>query len=424
MENIINRKEIAKGVFLSSVTDRRFKMNQISVFFISQLDAEKTSLNAILPNILTKSNGKYRTFAELNNKLSSLYSAQLSGNSGSTGDSQVLRFSITAIDNKYSLENEDITGEALDILTGCLFDPVLDGESFPEESVELEKQNQIDAINAEINDKQLYASNQLKKLLCDGEPYAFNPSGTVENVRSANGKSLYQAYKDMLETHRIEIICCGRSDFNDVKNKLISLFSEKKRGDIINCSSSFSPVKVSPAEEIEKMEVVQSKLAIGFKSENTDKFANSVMSAVFGGTPTSKLFMNVREKLSLCYYCWSGVNPLKGIMTIKCGVESQNIEKAKEEILRQFDSMKAGDFTDEEFSAAKMSSANDYKTVNDTISGVTSWYFTRIYTGDMYTPEEALERMMKVTREDVIKAAADYKLDSVYVLTGNENEGE
>lgn len=423
-KNCINRTEIANQVFFSSVTDSRFKMNKINIMFLSQLDEEKASLNAIIPNILSKSNEKYKTLAALNNKLSALYAAQLYGMSGKLGDTQYMGLSMTVIDDRYSLDNEPIISEAIGILSDCLFAPNIVGGEFPRENVELEKQNQIDAINSELNDKQVYASNRANKLMCNGEPFSFNPNGTVEMVRKVNGKALYQAYKDMLSSCQVEIICAGCNDFVAVKEKLTKAFCALKRENISECASIFSPLKEQPVTEVEKMPVTQSKLVIGFKSDSTDRFANSVMSAIYGGTVTSKLFLNVREKLSLCYYCWSGINHNKGLMLVKSGVEDENVEKAKDEILKQFEDMKSGNFSDEEFENAIMTAANDYKTVNDSIGGILHWYFAHIYDGNICTPEESLEHIKKVTRDEVIKAANSFKLDSIYILTGEDKESE
>ena len=57
--------------------------------------------------------------------------------------------------------------------------------------------------------------------------------------------------------------------------------------------------------------------------------ATRLMAALFGGTPNSKLFLNVREKLSLCYYCSASYNSMKGIMLVQSGVEVKRIWSAR-----------------------------------------------------------------------------------------------
>ena len=146
------------------------------------------------------------------------------------------------------------------------------------------------------------------------------------------------------------------------------------------------------------------------------------MSAIYGGTTTSKLFMNVREKMSLCYYCWSSVSRTKGSLVVASGVENENLETAKNEIIAQLEAMKKGDFTDEDIEYARMYRRNHLKTFNDGISSMEAWYFTGIYNDDIKTPEEAVEEDNKVTREEIIEAAGSVKLDTVYILTSDDKE--
>ena len=133
--------------------------------------------------------------------------------------------------------------------------------------------------------------------------------------------------------------------------------------------------------------------------------------------------MNVREKLSLCYYCWSRYNEKKGAMLIDCGIENSNIEKAKAEIIAQFEDMKKGNFSDDDVLYAKLNSQNTLKTIGDSLGAIAGWYLSAIYMNDIKSPEEVMEEDMAVTREQIIEAANSMKLDTVYILTSN-GEGE
>ena len=157
-----------------------------------------------------------------------------------------------------------------------------------------------------------------------------------------------------------------------------------------------------------------------FKTDCGDPVALKLMNAIFGATPISKLFMNVREKLSLCYYCSSGYNDKKGTLYVDSGVEQENIAKAEAEILNQLDAVRRGDFTDEDMENARKSIMNSWRGVSDGARSIAEWYFSRSYSGDSLSPEDMIEKLKKITREDVIKAAESVKLDTVYVLTGKE----
>ena len=422
--DILNRKEIANGIFLSKVTDARFKQNRISVSFLTQLSPEKASVNAVIPKILTNSCRIYPDLRSLNAKLSSLYAARLSGSSGSIGDTQEIEISIKTIDSRYALENEDVLSESVEILLNCIFDPSIEGDGFKKSVTETEKQVCIDQIEAELNEKRVYAVRRAGELLCKGEPAAIFPQGTIEGVTAVTPESAFAAYQSLLKTARIEIICTGCNDFDAITAPLTAAFGKIDRGDMEDCHSKPSPLKSQVLTETEEMDVNQSKMVLGFKSDSDDMDALVLMTKIYGGSATSKLFDNVREKMSLCYYCWAKLSVNKRIMFSECGVEKDNIEKAKAEILAQFELMKTSDFTDSELNHAVLSLQNDLKLVNDGLSRIKTWYLKQIYLCDVITPETAIQRYREVTRERIVKAAQSVKLDTVYILTdgGGDNE--
>jgi predicted Zn-dependent peptidase len=426
--DILNRKEIASGVFLSRITDPRFKQNRITVSFLTQLCQDRASVNAVIPKILTNSCRIFPDLRSLNAKLSSLYSARLSGNTGSIGDTQEISISIKTIDSRYALEKEDVMGEAVKILLNCIFDPLLESEGtqtkalrFKASVTETEKQACIDQIEAELNDKRVYVVRQAIRLLCKGEPSAVFNQGTIEGVTHVTPESAYQAYCQLLKTARIEIICAGCNDFDSVREIMTEAFSKTERGQMEDCHSKPSPIKPELLTHTEEMDVNQSKMVLGFKAEDAktqdDINALALMTKIYGGSATSKLFENVREKMSLCYYCWAKFYVAKGMIISECGVEKDNIEKAKDEIIAQLDLMKNSDFTDVEMNHAVLSMQNDLKIVNDNLSGIKSWYLNQIYRCDIITPEQAIKRYESVTREQIVKAAQSVSLDTVYILT-------
>ena len=422
MSEAIQRKEIGKGVFFTKITDSRYKRNLISMNFLTDLSEESASVNAIVPRLLAKASADYPTLAALSNKLSSLYAARISGNAGKHGDSQFMLLSCSTIDDMYALEGEKLTDDVLDIMLGCLFRPLTENGIFSEKMTALEKQSLIDDIEAEINDKISYARSKGYKLMCSGEPAAVKGLGSTEKAAEITAESAFAAYKKMLETCHVEIICAGCNDFESAEKKLTDAFGKINRGEITVCRSDKSPLKAEVVTETEKMPVTQSKMVLGFKTSCTDYPALTVMSAIYGGTTTSKLFMNVREKMSLCYYCSSSLNRDKGIIIVNSGVENNNIEKAKAEILAQFEDMKKGNFTDEDISHARLSLENDLKGVNDSPKSVVGWYFSGIYRNDAKTPEESVRQINEVTRERIVQAAQSVELDCVYILTSDEEK--
>lgn len=421
MNNIINRRKIADGVYFSSITDKRYKKNLISVAFSTQLSEDTATENVIVPVLLTKCNSKLPTYKAFNNKMSRLYASGIGGTAGRQYDLQTISFGAYYLDDIYALSGEKMTGVMTDILIDCLTSPVTENGVFSEKFVELEKKTVIDNIETAINDKRSYAIERAMKTICKGEPASVCSYGTVEKAKLITPDSAYKAYRRMLETMPCEIICTGCSDFEGVAEKFAAAFEKVGRHDIENTTIALSPVKTQTEEVTERLTVNQSKLVLGFKSHSDDDAALVLLQKIFGGTTSSKLFRNVREKMSLCYYCSAARNDLKGIMLVNSGVENENIEKTKEAVIDQLEEIKNGNFTNEDINFAEMAIKNDFKSVADSAGNVSNWYFDCIRKNDIVTPEEKLGRYLGVSKERIIAAAKSMVLDSVYVLTGNEN---
>lgn len=421
MNNIINRRKIADGVYFSSITDKRYKKNLISVAFSTQLSEDTATENVIVPVLLTKCNSKLPTYKAFNNKMSRLYASGIGGTAGRQYDLQTISFGAYYLDDIYALSGEKMTGIMTDILIDCLTSPVTENGVFSEKFVELEKKTVIDNIETAINDKRSYAIERAMKTICKGEPASVCSYGTVEKAKLITPDSAYKPYRRMLETMPCEIICTGCSDFEGVAEKFAAAFEKVGRHDIENTTIALSPVKTQTEEVTERLTVNQSKLVLGFKSHSDDDAALVLLQKIFGGTTSSKLFRNVREKMSLCYYCSAARNDLKGIMLVNSGVENENIEKTKEAVIDQLEEIKNGNFTNEDINFAEMAIKNDFKSVADSAGNVSNWYFDCIRKNDIVTPEEKLGRYLGVSKERIIAAAKSMVLDSVYVLTGNEN---
>lgn len=416
------REEIAEGVFFSQFRNSQFKSNQIGINFLDRLSEEKAAPNAFFPLVLSRTSADYPTMRALNRKLSALYSAGIWDHVAKSGDLQRFGLCATAIDDSFAIDREKVLAELARTLCGCLFRPVLENGIFPEKNFEVLKQILIDMNNAEINDKALYAYRRGTEETYRGEPAALCFCGGNEEIQKITPRSAYEAYTETLRTNNIEILCVGKGDFSEIREMFRAEFLRIGREPLPRLKSRPSFLKGEPITVVQPMEVAQSKLYLSFKADIKNRYAAHVMCNLFGGDVSSKLFTVVREKLSLCYYCSSGIQLDKGTMTVESGVEEENVEKAKEEILRQLGELQNGNFTDEELQKIKNSLENDYGAWHDTISNVSSWYLARILENDIESPEEWLKKLLSVTREEIIEAAHSFRLDTTYVLSaGKEN---
>lgn len=417
-----SREKIADGIHYSTIVNKRLKTNCIIVYLLTELAEGTASLNAVIPTVLAATNAKHPKMTAMKKKLASLYGASMNGYYSKHGDSLNLMLSAACLNDRYAFDGEKITEELANIAADCLTDPHTEGEAFAEKNFALKKQELLDEIDAGINDKRSYAFKRANLSIYKGEPAAVPNNGKRELAEKMTAAEAYGQYKKLLKTAQIEVFFIGAEPNEDCKKILAERLSKIDRNYGGDAKFKKSPLKPEVCRVTEPHDVAQSKMVMAFKTDFGNLAAMQVMNAVYGATPNSKLFMNVREKLSLCYYCSLVYNTAKGVVYVDSGTEHSNTGKAEEEILNQLEAMKKGDFTDEELENARRSILNGLRGVNDGHSSLASWYFERIYHNDFYTPEEYMERIKKVTREDVIAAANTLKLDTVYVLTGKEAE--
>lgn len=417
--NFINRNEISNGVYFSSIKDSRFKTMKISANIIVPLSQETASENALLCGVLSRSCKAYPDFTLLSKKLSSLYGADLATSVVKSGDCQVLRISASGLDDSYAFAGESISRELSSLLCSVIFEPNVSNNAFKEEEVEQERRQLLDLIDSEFNDKRIYANGQLIKNMCANEVFGMKRYGTPEKIKAVTPASLYFTWQNILKTARFEIIYIGDSSADKAQKVFENAFSDVQRS-----PSSLRTEVVKSSDDVkhivENMELSQSKLVMGFRTGTAipDESVNAtrLMCAILGGTASSKLFCNVREKQSLCYYCASRYDSHKGIMTIDSGVEGDNLEKAEKAILKEVEDMKNGIISDFEIEATKMAVVNSFRTSNDTVSGIETWYANQLFNTSFKTVDEISAEINAVTKEDIISAAQRLSLDTVYQL--------
>lgn len=419
----IEQRAICDGVNFRSIRDTKFKTMRISAHLIVPMSRQTAAENALLPFLLSRASREYPDFTKLGQRLAELYGASLNADVQKLGDLQVLSLSASGIADRYALEGEAISGELAKLLCSILFDPPLVDGLFPEDGFEQEKRQTMELIDSEYSDKRTYARQRCEAIMCADEPYGVNRYGGKEDIARVERPALTAAWKRLLDTAKIELMVLGDCDPAPVYEGFRAAFETLGSRKTADCTTKV----VRSAEKVntvtEKMDVAQGKLVMGFRTgtatPDEEVPATRLMAALFGGTPNSKLFLNVREKLSLCYYCSASYNSMKGIMLVQSGVEVKNMERAKEEILRQLDEVKQGNFDESEVEAAKMSLCNSYRTLSDSLGGLENWYLSQTFASHSQQPEEAAAQINAVTRQEIIDAANRVTLDTVYCLVGN-----
>ena len=425
MSASFNRTDLGRGIGLTRIYDDKFKSVSAYIFFINKADEHNIVTSGFIPKLLITSNGRIRSRTELNKRLMKLYGSTVAVSSARAGDNHMFGLCANSLADKFTINNENVSGQLTDILLDCALYPDVTDGGFNEKYFGLTQQDVVDSIKSLINDKRSYAIIQARKKIYEGEASAVTSYDGLDLAMSLDRKGLYEEYKELLKKARIEIFVAGNSEAEKNVPRIIEAFSKIERepdDDIVFRTPS--PLKSEVSFTEEKIDVRQTKLCMAFKTDNDDIYVNKLMIMLYGGVPFSKLFANVREKLSLCYYCSAGFADTKNVMFVDSGTDKENCGRAREEILLQLKSLADGDFTDEELENTKLALCSGFKSNNDSISDMVAWYLTQLTRGESCSPEEICGRINAVTREQITQAAAAMKLDTVYIVSPENDGGE
>lgn len=415
-----NLLEISKGADGVFIENNRFNTTVISFNFYLPLSADSITENALLPYVLASCCEEYPDFTELNLKLSMLFGADISVTAEKIRDVQHIRIAVSAINDEYVLEKStSVIKETMQLLLSLVFEPRLNGAALSETDVEREKRKLLEHIAGEFNDKRAFAKNRLTEIMFEGDAYGISKYGTLAAAKEVTAEGLYLAWKRMLESAYVRVQVIGKSLPEGVFELVGERLSAINRKNITDYSFCKAVVAADSVKKVtERFDVSQGKLVMGFSSEvcGENAYNFTVMADIFGGGPYSHLFENVREKMSLCYYCSASAIRSKGFLLVQSGVEAENADKAEKEILNQLTLVQNGEFTDFAFEASKKSIIGSLKSYNDSLYALDKWYASGINRNGLHTPEEVIDKISNVKREDVVAAAKGIKLHTVYKL--------
>lgn len=418
----MTRDNIFDRISLSISETDKFKTNFLSFFFSVPLKADTAAEYALLPKVILRGSKNFPDMKTINRRLDSIYGANITAVAFKRGERQIVGVFASCLCNEYAFEKTDILKELIFTIKDLFFNPKTENGGFTPSYVDSEKKNQIDFIKAQINNKNQYALRRCQQEMCADEPYGISEYGTVEQVEAITPESLYKAYESFISQADIDVFFVGRCDRAQLKDDISQMLCGVKRAQVQPFKSNLITEVKQVKNVEEKMSITQGKLTLGFRSGISiydEKYpAFSLFNEIFGGSPSSKLFMNVREKLSLCYYCSAIPEAHKGLLFVASGIEVENKQKAQDEILAQLNDIKEGKISDTEFDSAVKSLINGYSELADDPQRLSQWYYGRMLAGLYGTPEEVCAKIKTLTKEDVVSAAQNVTLDTVYFLKG------
>lgn len=414
----MNTVQLKQGVNLYTANDKKFKAFRACILIHRPLAREEVSLNVLTAAVVRMQSKGFPDAQKISEELENLYGGELIARASKYGERQVIKIGIQSVCDD-AIGKKGNFDRAMELLQDIAFRAGT-GNGFDEDVVNIEKKNIIDAILAQKNDKRSYSVLRLQEEMCKDEPYGINPMGYIKDIEKISSEELYAHYRKILAESRIDIIFSGNFEENAVR-KAAENFAEQlmpRAGE--ETAEIFKAPREKVREITDRMDVTQGKLCMGFRASNGISRelypAAIVYNSIFGGSAVSKLFNNVREKLSLCYYVGSSIDRLKEIMIVRSGVEFENFKTAYDEIMLQQQMMEKGEFTDEEINNAKKQLIGAYESNLDSVAAMAEYYTMQILLGTNTDIYEMTQQIENVTRDEIIRIAQGMKLDTVYYL--------
>ena len=418
---MIQTISIAPSVTLRCYRDSRFKQGCFSFQLVRSMSREESALNSILPSVLLRGTKQHPTLRSITHRLDELYGASVAPLVRRIGDYQTMGLYCGFMDDRFALPGDQVLAPMLSFVEELLLESPLEDGGFLPDFVECEKRNLISTIESERNDKRAYSMNRLLKIMCRNDSFGLPRLGEAEQVAVIDPVMLYTHYQKVLRSSPIEMFYVGSAEAEAVADMVRPLLARLERNpENLPVQTGFRSCE--GADEKETMDVTQGKLCMGFVTPITNRSqefpAMQVLNTLFGAGMTSKLFMNVRERMSLCYSIGSGYYGTKGILTVNAGIDFDKEEVTRQEILRQLDACKAGDITAEELTAAKAAILSSLRATHDAPGSIEGYYATANLSGMGMTPAAYMAAVEQVDLEAVVAAAKTVQLHSTYFLKG------
>ncbi|MEG0833002.1 MAG: insulinase family protein [Oscillospiraceae bacterium] len=416
---MIERKEIAKGIFLSKL-DGNYKKTALSVFLRMDTTRENVTAGALLPQLLERGTRKYRDTVELRRYLNKLYGAGLSATPMKFGSTRITEININGVAGAFVGEPVDELRAKL--LLETLFEPNASDAAFDAEWTGVEKNKLGEYIKSSINDKRTYCLEMLEAEYCKNDVRGLPDSGLLSDIDAITPESIYDYYRSLISQSQVEIVCAGKLD-GDMQSDFFNEFERVNRAPK-ELAAQAPIAKRKPVVVSRQMDVVQDKLAMlfncGFYLCEREQAVMRVANAILGGAPTSRLFMNVREKQSLCYYCSSRIgNNTGGTLTIDVGTEKADALRARDAIEREFEVLRENGVGKKELAETKLLFKNMLTGVRDTANSyISNYYVALLKNGYPKTPEAELAELMTVTSDEICELLGKYELNTVCNIAG------
>ncbi|MBR6541705.1 MAG: insulinase family protein [Anaerotignum sp.] len=386
---------------------KKFRTNLLVLFFDLPLKRKTATKTALLAEVLKKTNRRKAV-----KQAEELYGAIWDISVVKKGDRQLLLFSLE------SLKTVDMT-DAIAFLRERLLQ-----SHFEETTVERQKEILRRKLESLQDDKRVYARKRVSEETAEGTDYALCADGYAEDLDEISCRSLFSWYQHMLEQAEVKIFFCGDSE---EREKILSLRKDFTGNVDFNEKKETEHQKKGPRFLQEQAEMEQARLCLGFSVDVENghrKAALLLMNHILGGSADSLLFQNIREEQGLCYDVRSFLEPLSPYFFVELGIQKEDVKKAGKLVLSCVEELKKRAVSEEKLKQAKENILRNYDSLADDPWAMVDFFAEQVLQNRELTAEKFLRQIERVEMEDIQQAAKHTELQVVYLLSKEEAESD
>ncbi|MBS0957235.1 insulinase family protein [Leuconostoc pseudomesenteroides] len=420
----MKKYRINSGVNLVVLPTTQFKTLHIAIDFVAPALTSNISARSLLSYLMAVSTRQYPTQQEVAQKTIDLYGAQYQTDVYRFGQTHHVRVTLQLPAPDYIDDGNDLLVDAFNFLQEMIFDPLLDGQKFDRKVFVKEQQSLINELESIKDDKPRYAISQLRNITYDVPNLQSSSAGDIDLVKNLTPESLYTAYQNMISSDLVNIVVLGNVNESDVESIIKDWSISPRRLPVLQ---PFYRQALRPATVEKKQyqrDINQAMLTLAMRLDvpplDKQRFAAMVMNALLGGSPLSKLFMNVREKASLAYSIYSKWQYDTGFLLIAAGLDADKVVQAEKMIDEEILAIQNGEFEDKVVTSIKKSLINDYLSQQDSPNSQIETAFSRLLTGSETSESEWIKQVQAVTANDIRLVAKKLQIQSRFILLPKE----
>lgn len=244
----------------------------------------------------------------------------------------------------------------------------------------------------------------------------------IKNIDKIKLDDLIQTYKEIINKAQLDVYLCGDLSNDEITKLTTYNFANRK-----DVKIQLKKIKHSKKKMItDKLDISQSYLSVvyatPFNKSHKQYFAWFLGNVFLGVVPTSLLFTEVREKMSLCYAIQAVDYKNEGLVKIVTSIDAKNKDKTIKAIYDQVDRIINIDYDQSQLEIAKTLMCNSLRSIYDDLDALVDYYHESKLSNFNYAIEEYCENLMKVTSKDISNVFKKYEPYFNYILLGTKHE--